>query len=88
MNQSVQLDWLKHLKTAKEKKEFLDTLKRSIPTLRALKKIITERKRELEIKELKEEAYDNPAYAFKQAYINGRRKELLDLEGLLSFVQI
>ena len=79
------LEWSKHL-PEKERKDFEDAVRHSTLVLGRLDSLIAERLEGIEQTELSKSTYENPAYAYWQAHINGRKAALKELRQLLSFM--
>lgn len=80
------LGWVRHLKTDKEKKEFIELLLSSRQVLGRLYELIKERQDALERIEADPDTYD-AGYAYKQAYLNGKRAGLTEIEKLVEFIE-
>lgn len=65
--------WTSHLKDPDEKQRFESSVLGSKHVLERLYKIIDEEEQGIEQSELDAKAYDNPAWAYKQAYKNGAK---------------
>lgn len=78
--------WTKHLKSQKEREDFEKVVRNSTLVLSRLKEILEERLDTIDRMELSHEAYENPAWAYKQAFWNGDRKGLTRALELLEFM--
>jgi hypothetical protein len=80
------VDWTKHLKTPEEKSRFENQVQSAKPVLDRLIQLIKEKTDSLDLSETREEQFDNPNWAHKQAYKNGLRSatqgftKLIDLD--------
>jgi predicted sugar kinase len=83
---AVSVEWFKNLAEGDQEK-FKELLKSSHRVLGRQKQILEQRLVDLEIKEVAEAAYENPAWAYKQAHLNGRRAEIHSLLKLLDFLE-
>ena len=79
------LDWISNLK-GKDKENFETVVRHSTQLLTRLREIISERLDHISKEEVREASYDNPSWAYKQAYFNGKRAALLDLKQLTDFL--
>lgn len=86
-NKSLPLDWTKNLQSEDEKKEFEELLLRSSVLTRRIKEVLALRLEALENVELSAKAYETAAWAYKQADINGARRELRYLVSLFDFIK-
>lgn len=66
-------EWTIHLKTEKEKTDYKESLKRAKWVLDDLKAIFDMRINSLDRNELTLKQFDNPNWAYKQAFNNGFR---------------
>lgn len=81
-------DWIKHVQNDSEAKaEFVSTLKGSTIALRRLQEILAEYEADLAAGEIIPGSFENPSWAYKQAFTLGRRAELKRLRDLLSFLE-
>ena len=76
--------WTQHLKDDKSKKEFEEYLKGSKTIFRRLGEILDDLDKELGRSETKVESFDNPNWAYLQAYKNGHRGCLEKMKTLIS----
>lgn len=85
LNKNPQSIWTAHLKTEEERNDFRKHLGllTGDAVLKRLKQILTQR---LEQTTNEKESYDSPAWAYKQADINGRRTELKHILDLLETI--
>jgi hypothetical protein len=79
--------WTKHLKTAEEKQKFADYLKNSKQLLDRLDQIIDGIDAGLERSEISPKAFENPNWAYLQAYQNGYRGAIQHLKTAISIDQ-
>lgn len=82
----MNLDWTKNLKTEKEIEDFKNSLRGSRRILDRLTELLNEYEKSLNRSELNTKAFEDPNWAYLQAYKNGYRacleklKELIDLD--------
>lgn len=69
----MRLNWTSHLQTDAEKEKFLGQVLGAKPVLNRLKEIIDEEVNGLDRSETDIKSFDNPNWAYKQAYKNGCR---------------
>ena len=81
----IPVEWIKHL-PPQEKDNFETTLRNSTIVLDRLREILFEHLRSIETKEYSETSYENPSWACKQAFLNGRKAELTKLIKLTDFI--
>jgi hypothetical protein len=86
LKKPVPVDWFRNL-PEDEQEKFKELLRSSHRVLGRQKKILEQRLVDLEIKEVAEASYENPAWAYKQAHLNGRRAAIHDLLKLLDFLE-
>jgi len=70
------IGWTKHLPTPEDKERFEKSIYGAKQVLDRLKALIEQEERDLDQTELDPKAYDNPSWAYKQAFKNGFRKGL------------
>lgn len=78
-------EWVRHLKTDKEKKEFFELLLSSRQVLGRLAELIKDKQSQIEKAEIDPSKYDS-GYAYFQAHLNGRRAGLTEIEKLVEFI--
>lgn len=83
---ALSLEWTKHLKTDEERKKFEVAVRHDTLVLGRLLEILDEKTKNLDKEEISPSSYDNPAWAYKQAHINGIRHGLTTVRQLLSFL--
>jgi len=78
--------WLRpeHHKDLKKKKDFQDSIVNSRVLVDRFLELLDSMKESLERDEAKPEFY-NEGYMFKQAYANGKRSMIKEIEGLFDF---
>jgi len=76
--------WTQHLKDPKAKQEFENYVKGSKQLLNRLNDILDGIEKDLDRSETKIEAFDNPNWAYLQAYKNGQRSALEKTKTLIS----
>lgn len=76
--------WTSHLKEPQEVERFKSSLKGSSVILERLTKIIEETEASIETYEFDAKAYDNPSWAYKQAFYNGAKAQLKLIKKLIS----
>lgn len=79
-------EWVRHLKTDKEKKEFLELLLSSRQVLSRLLELVREKKGQIDRTEIDPKTYD-AGYAFLQSHLNGKRAGLTEIEKLVEFIE-
>ena len=80
---AVASDWIKHLGTEEERKEFAKSVSGASHVLERLADIIDEKIAGLDHEEMSSKSYENPSWAYKQAHINGERNGLTKIKNLL-----
>lgn len=83
---TLAVDWTKHISNEDAKEDFAKVVYNSTVVLMRLRDMLTEYEKELARIEVKSDSYENSAWCFKQAHINGRKQELKRLKDLLSFL--
>lgn len=86
MGKKLSVDWTKHCKDAEAKANFEQLVRNSTQVLSRLQSIIKERQTNLSSEENSSTDFDSPSWAYKQAFRNGKRATLNDLDQLLSFL--
>lgn len=79
-------EWVRHLKTEKEKKEFFELLMSSRQVLGRLLELTREKQSQIERAEIDPSKYDS-GFAFLQAHLNGKRAGLTEIEKLVEFIE-
>lgn len=79
--------WTQQLKSPEEKEKFLSALLNDTLVLGRLRDIIEEDIAALSRREVRSDSYDSPAWAYKQAHLNGVKQALYGLRDLLSFLK-
>jgi hypothetical protein len=79
--------WTEHLTDQSEKEGFEKSVKSARPVLNRLRDILKEQDKSIDRAELNADAYDNPAWAHKQAFRNGQRAALMRLIDLVDLDQ-
>lgn len=82
----ISLEWFRGEESEKDKKDFELVLRHSTRLLTRLDEIIDHKLSAIETTENRKETYENPAYPYLQAHLNGRRAALNELKQLLSFI--
>lgn len=77
------IGWTHHLKDEKEKEQFANSIYGSKRVLDRLKAIIDALEEEVDQTERDPKAYENPAWAYKQAYKNGYRSGLKTIQNIV-----
>lgn len=77
-------NWTNHLKDPEEKKRFRSYIYNSRGLLDRLSDMLKEMEESLTQKELDQDTYDSPAWAAKQADINGSRRVLREIQKLIT----
>lgn len=85
---TLPIAWTKHLANEPEaKKQLEDTIRNSTTVLSRLLDILKDKRTALNQVETKLESYDNPSWAHKQAFLNGKRAEVEEVINLLTFLE-
>lgn len=63
----MKVDWYKGCKSEDDKKARRDMIRAAAPTLKVLKEILQDRKKEAQDASLKKLAYENPSWPYLQA---------------------
>lgn len=81
--------WFRHIKEPKAQASFQELIYNNNTNLvlKRLYNIHLEELKALEAHETKQETYDNPAWAYHQAFINGQKQKLKASLDLLAFTQ-
>lgn len=82
-NKKLPIEWGKHLKNEEERREFLLAVQHDTLVLGRLSEILQEKLAGLEGREVSAAEYDNPAWAYKQAHINGMKAGLTQVLKML-----
>lgn len=82
---SISLEWLRSLKTDKEREDFEAVLRNSTMVVDRILEILSEWEDELNSKDLKETDFDTPNWDMKQAARIGDRRRIRKLRDLFSF---
>lgn len=83
---NISLEWVKSLPTEKEKKDFEKILRNSLLVLNRLYEILNEKQISIDKQTINPKDFDNPNWAYKQAYKCGQKSILQDLKDLLNFL--
>jgi hypothetical protein len=81
----LSVEWTKHLE-AGAKKQFEDLVRNTTTVLTRLRAIIEEKDAVLTKQETTLESYDTPSWAYKQAYLNGKRAAYREIRDLTNFL--
>lgn len=81
----VSLDWTKHLRTEKDREDFVTVLRNSTYITGRLADILRERLDSVYREETKLGDFSDPNWSHKQAFRNGRKQVLKEVLDLLSF---
>lgn len=87
MRKGLSVEWSKHLKTEAERKEFEASVRHDTLVLGRLVEILEEKLSALDREETTPSSYENPAWGYKQAHMNGNRYGLTQVLNLLSFLK-
>ena len=79
----ISVDWVRHLTSEAERKEFTDTVLHDTLVLGRLRTILEDRIQSMETQEHSLSSYDLPSWGYKQAHLNGRKAELTAILKLL-----
>ena len=82
---NISLEWVKNLKTDKEKKDFEEVLRNNTMVADRLLELLDEWEEQLHSKDAKETDFDTPNWAVKQAYRIGDKSRIRKLRDLFSF---
>lgn len=69
------------------KEKFLQALLNDTLVLGKMLSILENEAENLKVQEIREDSFDDPNWAFKQAYLNGQRNSLRKTIALLSFLK-
>lgn len=83
---SLPLVWTKHLKDPDSKQKFEQSLRASTTMAYRLLEILDEEERAIESQSCSVKDFDNPAWAFKQAFHQGEKARIRKLKELLEFI--
>ena len=86
MASTIPLVWTKHLKDPKKKEDFELSVRNSGIALSRLIEIVNEKLIGLDNSETSIKDFDDPSWAFKQAFKNGQRTGLKEIRSLLDFI--
>lgn len=81
----MNLEWTKHLKTDKERKDFEEILTRNTMIFGRLREILHNRLDQLDRKDFSDKDFDETNWAEKQAHRLGKRSVYHDLLDLIDF---
>lgn len=79
-------DWTRHISDPKEREEFERSIQGSKRVLQRLASLLDERTASIDASEISVKQFDNPSWAYKQAFQNGFRasnaitKKLINLD--------
>lgn len=76
--------WTSHLTDPAAKKRFESSIQGSKTVLDRLKTVIEEEEKAVEQSELDAKAYDNPSWAYKQAFKNGTKAAYRSIKKLVN----
>ena len=76
--------WTSHLEDPAAKKRFESSIQGSKTVLDRLKTIIEEEEKAIEQSEMDAKAYDNPSWAYKQAFKNGTKAAYRSMKKLVN----
>ncbi len=86
MSKGLSTQWTAHLKTPKERDDFADLVRNTTQVLTRLQTMIRQGGQTEQREALKPEAFENPAWAYKQAFLLGKQARDAQLLQLLSFL--
>lgn len=78
------LQWVQHLQDPKERKDFEDLIRSSTRVLGRLSQIADDRASALDRAEMTQTDFDEPNWAYRQAFRNGQRSSLKFIKDLLN----
>lgn len=85
-SKSLSLEWTKGLE-GKDKTDMQETIRHSTIVLTQLIRVIDDKLDSIDRVEVDIHTYEDPAYAYKQAHINGKRASLEEIRRLLDFLE-
>jgi hypothetical protein len=83
----LNLEWTKHLKTDKERKEFEDLLTRNTMIFGRLREIYNNKIKQLDTKDFSEKDFEEANWSDKQANRIGQRKAYHEMLDLIDFTK-
>lgn len=83
---SLPLSWTKGL-NGESKSNFEVLLRNSSTVLGRLHSILEEKERELNSSEMSVKSFEDPNWAYKQAFVNGQKSGLKEIRDLLDFIK-
>lgn len=78
--------WTKNIEKAEDKKKFEEALRNDTLILGRLREILQEKNKLAENQEISPKLFDDPNWAYKQAYINGYKQGMKQVDDLLKFL--
>jgi hypothetical protein len=87
MAKTLPVVWTKHIKDPDKKQNFESAVRASTTALGRLIEIIDDEERALESSSLTIKDFDDPSWAYKQAYRNGEKARLKKLRELIDFIK-
>lgn len=84
-NKPLSLVWTKHLKSDEQKQTFEQSIRASTTIVNRLREILDEEERALDAQTIGVKEFDNPSWAYKQAYRLGEKNRISKLRELLDF---
>jgi hypothetical protein len=84
---NLSLQWTSHLKDPQDKKNLEASIRASTLALGTLRSILIQRLENLQKEETTIGAYENSAWAYKQAHQNGVKRSIRDVLELLAFLE-
>jgi hypothetical protein len=83
---ALSTQWTRNIKDPKKREDFERTLRASNTLVIRLLEILDEEERALNTGECSLKDFEDPSWAYKQAFKNGDRQRIKKLRDLLSFV--
>lgn len=87
MAKTLPVVWTKHIKDPGKKQNFESAIRASTTALGRLIEIIEDEERALESSSLTIKDFDDPSWAYKQAYKNGEKARLKRIKELIDFIK-
>lgn len=85
---SLPTPWIRHLKDQSKKEEFEQAVRASSTALNRLYDLVTEKEADIYNHETSAVVdFNDPSWAFKQAFRNGQKSSLKEIRQLLEFIK-
>jgi hypothetical protein len=82
---ALSTEWARHL-DGQDKQNFEDLVRNTVTVLSRLRAILEDKEASVYKTEASESEYDNPAWAYKQAHLNGKLAAYRELKTLTNFL--